>query len=111
MTILMYILQSAMDASTIALTAATFLAPFLTQITKRYLSVDSLWAYALHVGISAGLTLGAMALTGELHSAGDFATKFGLVNLGAQTIFRLFKADSGLNVEPSKPDEPKPPVE
>lgn len=110
MTTLMLLQATVLTASAIALAAAGVLAPFLTQLTKRYLGADSLKAYALHLAISAGLAAGALYLTGELTTT-SLATSFPIVTTVATTVFQLFKKDSGLSTNPVPPEPEEPTVE
>lgn len=91
------------SASGLAFIVASFLTPYLTQLTKNYFGVDSLWAYTLHMGFSLLLSAGALIATGEL-TLTNVVNQAGLIALISNGIFHTWKNQSGLKVEPG----PKP---
>jgi hypothetical protein len=90
---------------------AGILSPFLTHITKTVFGVDSLRAYAIHLGVSALTSLAAFAITGGL-TLSTFASKAPQVAVISSTLFVIYKAASGLKISPTPPStEDPPPVE
>jgi len=77
---------------------AGFIAPVVTHVTKKFFGVDSTWAYLLHLGASAVVTILSLAINQQL-SVGSFADRFTTVAFLSQTLFHLFKSRSGLTVE------------
>jgi hypothetical protein len=102
-------LQNTFTQIGIATALAGMLSPFLTHITKTVFGVDSLRAYAIHLGASALTAVAAMAITGDL-TLSNFGTQFPVVAMTAQSLFHIYKAASGLKVSPAPPEE-TPPVE
>lgn len=87
---------------------AGFIAPVLTHVTKKFFGVDSQWAYICHIGVSAIVTVLALAINQEL-SVGNFADKFTTITFISQSLFQIFKSRSGLTVDTGI--VPEPPVE
>lgn len=83
-------LQTMMDTTTLATLAAGVIAPFITQLVKTRLGMDSLAAYALHVVVSAGLAVGALWLNGELNTT-SLRANVPLVLAIATTVFQFIK--------------------
>lgn len=97
------ILAAEVSASSLAFILASFLTPYLTQLTKNYFGVDSLWAYTIHIAFSLLLSAGSLVVTGEL-TLSNAVNQAGLIAFVSQAIFQTWKHQSGLTVEPG----PKP---
>lgn len=107
MNLLMFLLQVASVGTALALSLAAGLAPFLTNLIKNKLGVDSLYAYGIHLAISSALAVGALFYTGELTFA-NFGQSFPLIATVSTTVFQFLKTKSK---DESAPDDGATPAE
>jgi hypothetical protein len=86
----MFLFQFALNAETLSLMVIGMLAPFITNYVKSKLGVDSLKAYALHLGVSAAVAVGAALATGEA-SPSTLLQNFTFIATLATTVFNVLK--------------------
>lgn len=113
-----FLLLAAASVEGTATAISAVIAPIITHVTKKFFGVDSMWAYIIHVGASALVTILSLSINQQL-SVGTFADRFTTVAFISQTLFHVFKRKSGLTTDiteepvteeklPAPPDAPLP---